>query len=170
MTTPPYARGDVVSFSRAQIQRVTVLDASPAPSTPYSVTLGDRTFTYLAPNGQSQSDVAAALAAVLSRDQTVYAVDRAWSVIAIVGPLAVAFTASTTANMSTVLDTLAVRGRIDEPLRVLHARQFFTRTAAVPEAVEKWMIRVRAIGRDEYETEVHHDEILTLISPAGANP
>lgn len=156
----PYERGDIVSLSRAQETLLEILVGPSVDGQAYSVTLpinGVATvFAYTSAITDTTQDVAGGLAAILERDQTVYAIalDGSAPRVGIVGPLGVAFDATAGQSSSATRVTSAVAGYQDGrepgPLVVQLAesalgiapRRFWTREAS-GDLREVNMLRVR---------------------------
>ena len=163
---PTYSRGDVISFSRAQVSRVSVVQVPPGPGpATYTVNLPingvARPFTVQAQPGASLAAIAAGLLAVLLDQQTVYAasleVDP--TQILLTGPLGATYTVSTTSNMVSLLvqdAVLVVNQQTGEqigPVRLTEVtdtlnqlRHFWTRLAPDGVLEERLILRGREIG------------------------
>jgi hypothetical protein len=135
-----FHRGDVVSLSRAQSNRVSILSTpvGPGPEV-YSVTLPINgvpiAFEYEAAFGSTLNQIADGLLAVLDNEQTVYstAIDTTPWAIVIVGPIGQAFEITTSDNVgieelfSAWLKVDTRTGRPIGPIRLLEVNSTLER-------------------------------------------
>lgn len=142
-----FQRGDVVSLSRAQTNKVTVISVPVSPGEIYSVTLPingtPKLFAYTSSMGQSLSEIADGLVAVLTNEQTNFVATKDPmfpTEVVIFGPLGESFDMSVSTNLTALQVTQSIlaidhrTGEIVGPIRLLEVtdtlerlREFVTR-------------------------------------------
>jgi len=175
--------GDIVSLSHVQTSRVDVSATPGAPNTPYTVNLpingNPKAFTHLGNPGNTLTQLASAIVAVLLRDQTHFsvAVGPVSTAFTIVGELGETFTLITTSNLTPSLVESAVAatdgaGNLIGKLRVIQAESNFER-------LRKFTTRDRNQSTQEIELvllrelntsnlfDVERSKILTIVEEVG---
>lgn len=180
-----FLNGDIVSLSREQLSVVDVLVLSAGPAEVFTVELSyqGRTnlFTWTAVGGETPAQIAAAIADLLSAEQTYLGVELDVDRVYLSSPYGESFEGTTSANLSIAIVYASTRfeldGRAVTRCKVLESnndrsamRIFWTRLPAVGFSPGE-VVRVQRLTLRElnYSTllDVNATEVAALVSSEG---